>query len=555
MRQDSSFFLFINLIFTTYFKKKISSEFHKEGSIILKSRMPSWGPRKIKSNAHFYSAFKMVEEEVKETNDPVIEQLFVEVFKDKDAFVETMIENLKKVEEVEIEMTGGIKRAFSEIDECAMDEPEDLDTKINELLNKFEGKDLVYTTKFFKVISKSGQPYLAIAHPRVLKKAGYLGYQINFKGYKFKTDCAALTNLDSEMMGGRKHKGPAFCTLVPNQDLGNESKKLIYDKFDMDITENDEEIPGEPSASQDFPFTQSQTEETIKVCQVCRFATRDKAVLREHLESHYQCETCYQFYASRNELEHHLQNHMKETCGECKKKVRKDEMMTHKMNHMQLKSFGKKVLKQKPLKPVKGYGLWQKEERVKIVENFQEMNFNEVSSELGKRWKLVDAAGKTIWKKRAMEYNKQLKANETASGNDPEDDGNSTEAPGTLKLGNLMIDDDDIMPPNTLDNDVEVVEPDAVELENLLLDEGELENLLLDDVELENLLLDDDTSILPNTIDDSSEVVEPVRKKNVITVVRSNNCPLCDFESENSKALSDHIKTKYKLTQTRKPHD
>ena len=113
-----------------------------------------------------------------------------------------------------------------------------------------------------------------------------------------------------------------------------------------------------------------------------------------------------------------------------------------------------------------------------------------------------------------------------------------------------MIDDDDIMPPNTLDNDVEVVEPDAVELENLLLDEGELENLLLDDVELENLLLDDDTSILPNTIDDSSEVVEPVRKKNVITVVRSNNCPLCDFESENSKALSDHIKTKHKLTQT-----
>ena len=72
-------------------------EFHKEGSIILKSRFSSWGPRKVKSNAHFFSAFKMIEEEVKETGDSVIEQLFVEIFKDKESFVETMVENLKKI--------------------------------------------------------------------------------------------------------------------------------------------------------------------------------------------------------------------------------------------------------------------------------------------------------------------------------------------------------------------------------------------------------------------------------------------------------------------------
>lgn len=43
----------------------------------------------------------MIEEEVKESGDSVIEQLFVEVFKDKDSFIEMMVGNLKKVEEVE----------------------------------------------------------------------------------------------------------------------------------------------------------------------------------------------------------------------------------------------------------------------------------------------------------------------------------------------------------------------------------------------------------------------------------------------------------------------
>ena len=112
----------------------------------------------------------MIEEEVKEGGDDVVKQLFVEVFKDKDSFVENMVENLKKVGEVELEMTGGSKRTFSEMDDYSVNEPEDLDAKIGELLDKFEGKDLVYVTKFFKVFSRNSQPHLAVAHPRIQKK-------------------------------------------------------------------------------------------------------------------------------------------------------------------------------------------------------------------------------------------------------------------------------------------------------------------------------------------------------------------------------------------------
>ena len=383
--------------------------------------MPSWGPRKIKSNAHFYSVFKMIEEEVIESKDSVIEQLFVEVFKDKDAFIETMVENLKKVEEVELEMTGVVRRTMSEMDECGLVEPDDLDAKITELLDKFEGQDLVYTTKFFKVIYKAGQPNLAVAHPRIQKKAGDLSYPINFKGNPLKTDCAALTNMDSEVMCGRGNIGPVFCTLLPLKDFGEEVTKRILDKFNMEINIGDiDENPEEPSASQDFPFTQSQTEDTIKVCQVCRFATRDKIELKEHMNIHHQCEICSQFYATKKDLDHHSQNHMKVNCDECNAKVRKDEMISHKMNHIQLKTFVKKLSKPNAVKPATGYGLWQKEERKKIVETNPEMNFNQVSSELGRRWKLVENAMKAVWKKQALDFNERLKVQNKPAEKDDE---------------------------------------------------------------------------------------------------------------------------------------
>ena len=124
--------------------------------------MSTWGPRKIKSNAHFYAAFKMIEEKVIEPKDSVIQQLFVEVFKDKDTFIENMVENMNKVHEVEVEMTGGLKRTMSEIDEGSLEEPENLNKKVEELLDKFEGQSLVHTTKFFKVTHKANQPILAI---------------------------------------------------------------------------------------------------------------------------------------------------------------------------------------------------------------------------------------------------------------------------------------------------------------------------------------------------------------------------------------------------------
>ena len=464
----------------------------------------------------------MIEEEVKESNDSVIEQLYVEIFKDKDTFVETMVENLKKVEEVETEMTGGVKRTLSEMDDCGLDEPEDLTLKILELLDKFEGESLVHSTKFFKLILKNGQPNLAIAHPRIQKKAGELSYAINLKGSSLKTDSAAFTNLDSEVMSGRGNTGPAFCTLVPIKDLEVTTRKRIFDKFNMEANEDTEDATEEPCASQDFPYTQSQTEETIMVCQVCRFATRDKSQLKDHMSTHRECDICYKFFASKDDLDHHMQDHMKVNCTECDKKVRRDEMLVHRMNHVKLKSFGRKVPTLKTIKPVTGYGMWQKEERTRIVQTNPEMTFNDVSSELGKRWKHVDDATKAIWKRQAMEFNEKLKANTTSTIEAPSE---GTEAPSEHQGTSRAL-----------------INLDAVD------------NLVVDDVLLDaadNLVVHD---VLLDAVDDVllEEQVEPsqpsIKKSKVID--KSNDCPLCDYESNCSREVAAHMKSKHKLMQT-----
>ena len=90
-------------------------------------------------------------------------------------------------------MTGGVKRRIDDIEDFSADEPEDLNEKINDLLTKFEEKDL------------------AISHPRIQKKAGILSYNLKFNGISLITDCAALKNLDSDIMSGRGNTGPRIC--------------------------------------------------------------------------------------------------------------------------------------------------------------------------------------------------------------------------------------------------------------------------------------------------------------------------------------------------------
>ena len=439
-------------------------------------------------------------------------------------------------------MTGGVKRTLDEMEDFGAEEPEDLNTKILDLLGKFEGKDLVFITKFFKVIYKNNEPNLAISHPRIQKKAGLLSYNLTFKGTSLRTDCAALTNLDSDIMSGRGNTGPAFCTLVPLKDLSDEVNQKVLGKFNMEIVE--QELPS--TNSQDFPFTQSQTEETLKVSQVCRFATRDKTELREHMQMHYKCDTCSQYYLTDDDLQHHVQNHKKVECDQCSQEIRKDEMLNHKMNHLKLKSFGKKVVKTKVIKPVTGYGLWQKDARKRIIEEHPDMIYTEVGRELGKRWALVGIAQRNVLKKQAEDFNKSLReqtgetdepsTSSTSSGLEPE------LVPERLEPATFPTDD-----PST-SSTFSGLEPELVP--EVIM--GDDTNAAIDDMlnttNDNHLDADQLLNITIETINISSK--EPARKRKKTGVLKTTDCPLCDFIFETTEGLADHMHNLHHLMQS-----
>ena len=55
----------------------------------------------------------MVKEEVEEARSDAAADMFVEIFNDKETFIELLVENVKKSDDVEKEMCGGVKRSMS----------------------------------------------------------------------------------------------------------------------------------------------------------------------------------------------------------------------------------------------------------------------------------------------------------------------------------------------------------------------------------------------------------------------------------------------------------
>ena len=117
--------------------------------------MPHHGPRKIKGNALIHAIFCAVLEEVRESDDTLSQKLFVEIFKDKDAFDEVLVMNLRKVDQVEQCMVGTIPRIGNFVEEETADPGKTLNSKVEEVLNKFEGESLVVKTRYFKVFNQN----------------------------------------------------------------------------------------------------------------------------------------------------------------------------------------------------------------------------------------------------------------------------------------------------------------------------------------------------------------------------------------------------------------
>jgi hypothetical protein len=89
-----------------------------------------------------------------------------------------------------------------------------------------------------------------------------------------------FTKMTAISSKGSSNTGPGFCTAIVISKLSLQTKTVIADILGFSTEEllldssnlDNEEMEVDPAASQDYPeFSQTQSNETLKVCEVCSF--------------------------------------------------------------------------------------------------------------------------------------------------------------------------------------------------------------------------------------------------------------------------------------------
>ena len=140
--------------------------------------------------------------------------------------------------------------------------------------------------------------------------------------------------------------------------LSSDTKKCIQEIFGIgddallmeDLNEMDD-LELDPTASQDYPmFTQSQSSETLKVCDICNFKTRSKAELQKHSLNHPKCQICKKSFSNDETLNTHLTTHRSVACVVCNTNILETKMRSHMENHNLTENYRKGLTKSKPKK-------------------------------------------------------------------------------------------------------------------------------------------------------------------------------------------------------------
>lgn len=128
-------------------------DLHRESCMLLQIHKKQYRKRKLKSCALVLAIFMMIEREVEESKDETAKRMFVEVFGDREFFLESFLRELAKTDEVEKEM-GRQPMRLNRVMSNALDddfEPENLHLDNNQsllnLLNFFQTKDLNVLTR------------------------------------------------------------------------------------------------------------------------------------------------------------------------------------------------------------------------------------------------------------------------------------------------------------------------------------------------------------------------------------------------------------------------
>ena len=349
-------------------------EAQREACEIIALKRPNWGKRKTKSAALFLSIFFLIEKEVAECGESFIKELFVEIFLSRDDYIDMFNSAMDRIDEVEAAMREGspmnlpawIDERNTETEDehatASRDMTDGVDEIVQDTLRIMAGLNDVDKSKYVKVFTNN-EATLAIQHTKVKSLAKEIGATVpKFKAQKknypsfVKLKTETFTKMTASSSKGSANTGPGFCTAILIAKLSDVSKAAITDVLgyleveveDTEIHEQTEEL--DPTASKDYPeFSQTQSTETLKVCEVCSFTTRSKMEFNKHVTEHPKCAVCKQTFLNMLSLNTHMEIHITEECPNCGLHIAKVSMRDHVASHEVTSSY-KKNLASKPKK-------------------------------------------------------------------------------------------------------------------------------------------------------------------------------------------------------------
>ena len=246
----------------------------------------------------------------------------MDAFNSRDSYIEVLMNALDRVDEVEASMSEGSKMTIpswtyddniddetEETTQAPINNSEVIDKLVMDTLEVVKELDEVDKTKYVKVFH-ANETTLAIQHTKVkvlAKERGvptpkFLSQKKDYPSFvTLKTE--TFTKMTSSCSRGSSNTGPGFCTSILMSKLSAETKKMLSESLGLsntelllesqDVEEEEEDINFDPAASQDYPeYSQTQSTDTLKVCELCNFKTRSKLSFTRHVQEHPKCQVC-----------------------------------------------------------------------------------------------------------------------------------------------------------------------------------------------------------------------------------------------------------------------
>ena len=256
---------------------------------------------------------------------------------------------------------------------------------------------------------------VGVAHPRLDKDPSLKIIPIKLVGNQ---DTQQFTRMTSMSWYGRKTTIAAQCTIIPWTSFSDEVKESLRQRFqpllekgisqveDIVGVGGDDEEAEDVVQSQTYPqYGQSQTQNTLKSCHLCDFATRCEDDLKEHeKEEHPNCEECGQKVKNQEELGAHIERlHVTFKCALCSKSVPVEESVAHMNMHNTQDSYRRVITEGSKKASNLGYYLFLKEKKAELRMVNPGIRHQMATSQISVMWKGMTKKQKNAYEVRAVQ--------------------------------------------------------------------------------------------------------------------------------------------------------